>query len=193
MQIEKTIMKCESIYSEDKEHRILLKREWDKTKESAMVIMINPSEIQNVQTDLTTMCVINSLDKLNVGSVDIFNMYARITNKISFRFQDDEELLVNESDEYMKKSAEKVDYIILAWGLNSNEVVKVGFKKIIDKLNRLKLGTEYENRHNKKRIDSLTQDEKDCRIFLRFCWWKRAKRSVRKKILWKLKMCYGAR
>lgn len=46
-------MKCESIYSEDKEHRILLRREWDKTKESAMVIMINPSEIQNVQTDLT--------------------------------------------------------------------------------------------------------------------------------------------
>ncbi|WIW70291.1 DUF1643 domain-containing protein [Anaerosinus gibii] len=116
MQIEKTIIKCESIYSEDKEHRILLKREWDKTKESAMVIMINPSEIQNVQTDLTTMCVINNLDKLNVGSVDIFNMYTRITNKISFRFQDDEELLVNENDEYMKKSADKVDYIILAWG-----------------------------------------------------------------------------
>lgn len=116
MQTEKTTMKCESVYSEDKAHRILLRREWDKMKEAAMVIMINPSETHNVQMDLTAMCVINNLDRLNIGAVDIFNMYSRMTNKISFRFHDDEELLIPENDEYMKKSAERVNCIILAWG-----------------------------------------------------------------------------
>ena len=45
---ETTIIKSKAIFSDDKEHRLLLQKEWDSEKPTAMVIMINPNtEIVN--------------------------------------------------------------------------------------------------------------------------------------------------
>ena len=40
---ETTIIKSKAIFSDDKEHRLLLRKEWDSEKPTAMVIMINPN------------------------------------------------------------------------------------------------------------------------------------------------------
>ena len=40
---ETTIIKSKAIFSDDKEHRLLLRKEWNSEKPSAMVIMINPN------------------------------------------------------------------------------------------------------------------------------------------------------
>ena len=40
---ETTIIKSKAIFSDDKEHRLLLRKEWNNEKPSAMVIMINPN------------------------------------------------------------------------------------------------------------------------------------------------------
>ena len=37
---ETTVIKSKAIFSDDKEHRLLLRKEWDSEKPTAMVIMI---------------------------------------------------------------------------------------------------------------------------------------------------------
>ena len=51
---ETTIIKSKAIFSDDKEHRLLLRKEWDSEKSSAMVIMINPNTADTVNFDMTT-------------------------------------------------------------------------------------------------------------------------------------------
>ena len=55
---ETTIIKSKAIFSDDKEHRLLLQKEWNSKKPSAMVIMINPNTADTVNFDMTTMLVI---------------------------------------------------------------------------------------------------------------------------------------
>ena len=55
---ETTIIKSKAIFSDDKEHRLLLRKEWDSEKPTAMVIMINPNTADTVNFDMTTMLVL---------------------------------------------------------------------------------------------------------------------------------------
>lgn len=112
----KATIKSSAVFSDDQKHRVLLRREWDKTKPTAMVLMINPSSSALVHTDMTTLCILNNLEKLDYGSVEITNMYSEVTNKISFRFSSDEELLHEENDKYIIKSAESAQAVVIAWG-----------------------------------------------------------------------------
>ena len=52
---ETTIIKSKAIFSDDKGHRLLLRKEWDSEKPTAMVIMINPNTADTVNFDMTTM------------------------------------------------------------------------------------------------------------------------------------------
>lgn len=79
---EKSTIKTEAIFSEVRDYRYLLRKEWDKSKAKAMVIMINPSKADHLLLDQTTMYVINNLAKLDFGSVEIVNLYATIGNKL---------------------------------------------------------------------------------------------------------------
>ncbi|MCG8542106.1 MAG: DUF1643 domain-containing protein [Clostridia bacterium] len=78
---QKSTIKTEAYFSEDGKHRYLLKREWNKTKKKAMVIMKNPSDAGELILDYTTMFVINNLVRLGYGSVEILNLYSRINAK----------------------------------------------------------------------------------------------------------------
>ncbi|MTI66296.1 MAG: DUF1643 domain-containing protein [Firmicutes bacterium] len=111
----KSTLKTEVHFSEDSKHRYLLRKEWDKRKKKAMVIMKNPSDADDMILDVTTLCVINNLTRLDFGSVDIVNMFSRVDTKLSLK-QSDEELIGKENDEYIKKSASDSDCIIIAWG-----------------------------------------------------------------------------
>lgn len=51
---EKVTMKSEAVFSDDKNHRYLLRKEWDKAKDRACVLMINPSSADGIVIDLTT-------------------------------------------------------------------------------------------------------------------------------------------
>ncbi|MGN0606627.1 MAG: DUF1643 domain-containing protein [Oscillospiraceae bacterium] len=113
---EATVIRNKAIFSDDKKHRLLLHREWDNEKPSAMIIMINPNSADNLSMDMTTMLVVNNLNRLDFGSVDIVNLYTRITPKIHFRFYSDEDLLHPDNDTMILESAEKADKIIIGWG-----------------------------------------------------------------------------
>lgn len=116
MRSESAILKSKAVFSDDGQHRFLLRKEWDKDKKNATVIMINPNSADLVNLDLTTMLVINNLCKLGFGSVNIVNLYSRITDKINFRFSSDEDLLLPDNDGNILTYAAKSDAVIIAWG-----------------------------------------------------------------------------
>lgn len=122
--IEKSIIKTEAYFSEDKKHRYLLKKEWDKNKKKAVVIMINPSTAQEIVTDHTTMFVINNLSKLEYGSVDIVNMFSKVGTKLRLGVSMDE-LVGEETDDFLIKSSEKADIIIIAWGKGADNSKRI--------------------------------------------------------------------
>ena len=68
---ETTTIRSKAIFSDDKEHRLLLRKEWDSEKPTAMVIMINPNTADTVNFDMTTMLVLNNVSRLGFGSVNI--------------------------------------------------------------------------------------------------------------------------
>lgn len=119
MKTETTTLKSKALFSDDGEHRLLLRKEWDKNKKSAMVIMINPNTADTLNMDLTTMLVINNLNALGFGSVSIVNLYSRIMKKLSLRFNPDEDLIANETDAVIEQYAALSDAIIIAWGVGN--------------------------------------------------------------------------
>ncbi|MDR7871324.1 MAG: DUF1643 domain-containing protein [Tissierellaceae bacterium] len=112
---QKSTMKTEVIFSEDKEHRYLLRKEWDKKKKKAMIIMKNPSDGEELIQDIASLLVVNNLVRLDFGSVDILNLYSKVnTRRFSDMERDKEDIKINNS--YIEKSAVGADIIILAWG-----------------------------------------------------------------------------
>ena len=116
MKTETTTLKSKALFSDDGEHRLLLRKEWDKNKKSAMIVMINPNTADTLNMDLTTMLVINNLNALGFGSVNIVNLYSRIMRKLSLRFNSDEDLIANETDTVIEQYAALSDAVIIAWG-----------------------------------------------------------------------------
>lgn len=116
MQTETTILKSKALFSDDGKHRLLLKKEWDKNKPGAMIIMINPNTADALNVDMTTMLVLNNLCRLGFGSVSIVNLYSRIMEKLSLRFNSDEDLIEHDADRIIEQYAAMSDAIIIAWG-----------------------------------------------------------------------------
>lgn len=125
MRTDTTILKNKAMFSDDGKHRFLLRREWDKDKKSAMVIMINPNTADTLNVDLTTMLTINNLSNLGFGSVNIVNLYSRIMPKLSLRFNSDDDLIAKECDEIIEQYAAMSDAIIIAWGSIGNNSQRV--------------------------------------------------------------------
>lgn len=126
MKTETTILKSKALFSDNGEHRLLLRKEWNADKKSAMVIMINPNTATTVTLDLTTMLVINNLEALGFGSVNIVNLYSRIMPKLSLRFNADDDLIDADCDSVIEQYGEMSDAILIAWGSigNNNQRVR---------------------------------------------------------------------
>lgn len=140
MKTETTTLKSKALFSDDMKHRLLLRREWDKTRKSALVIMINPNTADTMYSDMTTMLVMNNLSALGFGSVNIVNLYSRITNKLSLRFNSDADLIDNEADGVINQYAAMSDAIVIAWGSvgNNSQRVRERQEEILTKLSSYK-------------------------------------------------------
>ena len=100
---EKDTIKCESIFNDDRTHRYLWKRVWDKDKPAISVIMLNPSQADNIITDTTTYLVVNNVANLGeYGGVEVLNLYSKLTTKLRFSESNDE-LNCEENDSYILK------------------------------------------------------------------------------------------
>ena len=134
---EKDTIKCESIFNDDRTHRYLWKRVWDKDKPLISVIMLNPSQADNIITDTTTYLVVNNVANLGeYGGVEVLNLYSKLTTKLRFSESDDE-LNCEENDSYILKSVESTSKTILAWGKAANTNVRIE-ERAIEVLNMIK-------------------------------------------------------
>ncbi len=129
MKTETANIKSKALFSDDRTHRLLLRKEWDKTKKTAMIIMINPNTADTLNCDLTTMLVINNLNAMGFGCVNIANLYSKIMNKLSLRFNSDEDLLHEENDKIIEQYAKMSDAVIIAWGSAGNASQRVRDRK----------------------------------------------------------------
>lgn len=115
MVTDKLTMKTETVFSDDRLNRYLLRKEWDNKKPRATIIMTNPSFADLLTLDYTTLYILNNISKLDFGAVDIVNMTSRITTKLNVKEELDTEIEPANAD-FIVKSAEKSDVVIIAWG-----------------------------------------------------------------------------
>lgn len=125
MQTETTILKSKAMFSDYRKHRLFLRHEWNADKKSTMIIMINPNTADTLRMDMTTMLVLNNLSSLGFGSVNIVNLYSKIMPKLSLRFNSDDDLIADKSDEIIEQYAAMSDAIIIAWGSIGNNSQRV--------------------------------------------------------------------
>lgn len=150
---EKNAIKCESVFNEDKTHRYLWKRVWDKDKPTATIVMLNPCQADNIITDLTSMLVVNNIAKLGeYGGVNVVNLFSMLTTKLNFRTKSDKELNTPENDSYIKKAAEESSIIVIAWGRSEDSNTKVAeraekvFELLASFKDKLKVISDGENK-----------------------------------------------
>ncbi|WP_291581404.1 DUF1643 domain-containing protein [Clostridium sp. UBA6640] len=104
-------------YAEDElgnRYRYLLKRTWDKEKNIATVIMLNPSKADILKSDKTITSLMNYLIDNNYGSMIVVNMFSYMsTDPKELKNKKDEFEALN--NKYIIEASEKADDIIIAW------------------------------------------------------------------------------
>jgi hypothetical protein len=113
MQTDKAVVKTETVFSDDRRRRYVLRKEWDSKKPKTTIIMTNPSTADMLMMDYTTLYIMNNIVRLDFGSIDIVNLTSKMTTKLDVK----KDLEVEEENFItICKSAEKADKVIFAWG-----------------------------------------------------------------------------
>lgn len=137
MQTQKDTIKCESIFNDDKTHRLYWKRVWNKDLPLCTVITLNPAIADNIVTDTTTSLIVTNVAKLEeFGGVICVNLFTLITPKLQMRWASDLDINHLENDIYIKKAASESSTIVLAYGRGAELNVRISnrAKQVIDLL-----------------------------------------------------------
>ncbi len=115
MKTKETTIKLKIACNDNFTHRYCIVKTWDTKKPKALVVMKNPSASSEelLESDLTTMLVINNLAKLGYGSVALCNLLSKIQAPHNCNPESEEH---RENFEEIIKQAKNVDYIIIGWG-----------------------------------------------------------------------------
>lgn len=109
MKIIKSILKTEITYDDEMKNKYIVKKEWDKAKRKALILMKNAGQTDEVVQDQTTMYVLNNLAKLDYGSVIIMNLFPSLESK-------DTNESATENLKCIQEEMTKVDDVIIAVG-----------------------------------------------------------------------------
>ncbi|PGT88747.1 DUF1643 domain-containing protein [Bacillus sp. AFS040349] len=125
MKITKSTIKTEVTYDDEMKNKYLIRKEWNKNKKKALVIMKNAGEADEVVQDQTTMYVINNLSKLEYGVAEIVNLFPSIEG-------DETKESVTENLKCIQEAIARVDDVIIAVGKGVEKN-----KKAIERLNMI--------------------------------------------------------
>ena len=109
----------EAEFSIDKKERYSLKREWDKSKNKILYIMLNPSFADDKNDDPTIRRLINFTKKFNYGGFLVGNIFTTITPNP--KELDKSKGMSDKNFEELIKLINKVDQIVYAWGSSIEE------------------------------------------------------------------------
>ncbi|MEG8979318.1 DUF1643 domain-containing protein [Priestia megaterium] len=125
MKTTKSTIKTEVTYDDEMKNKYLIRKEWDKNKKKALVIMKNAGQADEIVQDQTTMYVVNNLSKLEYGVVDIVNLFPTIKG------EETKESAI-ENLKCIQASIERVDDVIIGVGKETEKN-----KKAIARLNMI--------------------------------------------------------
>lgn len=112
---EKSTIRTEAIFSEDKTQRYIYKKTWNKNQPIVTVISISPSDRYNISSDLTTMLITNNVAELNYGGFELVNLISKVgVNAKKLKSLSD--CYDEDTDKYIKDSVSSTELTILAWG-----------------------------------------------------------------------------
>lgn len=115
MQTIKNTLETEAIFSDDQQHRYLLKKTWDKDKQVITIITMYPHYDGVLNIDLTTQLIMNKVSEMDVfGSIHFVNLYSNITTPINLKHL--ENAYDKHTDIQIMKAVKESDEVILAWG-----------------------------------------------------------------------------
>ena len=109
----------EAEFSIDKKERYSLNREWDKSKNKILYIMLNPSLADDKNDDPTIRRLINFTKKFNYGGFLVGNIFTTITPNP--KELDKSKGMSDKNFEELIKLINKVDQIVYAWGSSIEE------------------------------------------------------------------------
>lgn len=122
MRTTKSTVKTEVTYDDEMKNKYLIRKEWDKNKKKALVIMKNAGQANEIVQDQTTMYVINNLSKLDYGVVEIANLFSTIEGT------ETKESVV-ENLKCIQEAITRVDDVIIAVG-KGVETNKKAFERL---------------------------------------------------------------
>ena len=109
-------LETEAIFSDDKQHRYLLKKTWDSEKQTLTIITMYPHYDGIINIDLTTQLIMNKVSEMDAfGSIYFVNLYSNITTPINLKHLE-ENAYDNPTNIQIMKAVKESDEVILAWG-----------------------------------------------------------------------------
>lgn len=134
MQNIKSTLETEAIFSDDKQHRYLLKKTWDDKKQSIVIITMYPNMKGMLQIDLTTQLIMNKISEMDeYGAIYFVNLYSNITTPINLKHL--ENSYDKHTDIHIMKAVKEADIVILAWGAYGKKPKVEGrVKEVLDML-----------------------------------------------------------
>ncbi|EYF95734.1 DUF1643 domain-containing protein, partial [Staphylococcus aureus] len=112
METIKSTLKTEAIFSDDKQHRYLLKKTWNSEKQSITIITMYPHYDGILNIDLTTQLIMNKVSEMDAfGSINFVNLYSNITTPINLKHL--ENAYDKHTDIQIMKAVKESDEVIL--------------------------------------------------------------------------------
>jgi len=109
VKIMKGTIRTEVTYDDEMKNKYVVKKEWDKNKRKALILMKSAGLTDEIVQDQTTMYVMNNLSKLGYGSVDIMNLFTTLEGN-------DTNGSGTENLKFVQEEVTKVDDVIIAVG-----------------------------------------------------------------------------
>lgn len=143
MQTIKNTLETEAIFSDDQQHRYLLKKIWDEDKQAITIITMYPHYDGVLNIDLTTQLIINKISKREeLGTIYFVNLYSNITTPINLKHL--ENAYDKHTDIQIMKAVKESDEVILAWGSYAKKpVVEMRVKEVLEMLKPHKKKVKY--------------------------------------------------
>ncbi|MDM7881391.1 DUF1643 domain-containing protein [Staphylococcus borealis] len=122
----KSTIHTEAIFSDDEQHRYLLKKTWDNKKPACTVITMYPHLDGVLSLDLTTVLILNQLaNSEQYGAVYLVNLFSNIKTPMSIKHLKDKEAYDEHTDIHLMKAISESETVILAYGAYANRPVVV--------------------------------------------------------------------
>jgi len=122
---EKSTIDLTAVYNDKKTMRYSLKRTWDETKPSAVIICSNAPQTSDItRGDLTSLLIQNNLTTLGYGSVICVNLFCVMCQKLDLS-GNVEELTDDENTQHILHWVQNTDVTIVAIGSLSRTYRKV--------------------------------------------------------------------